>query len=124
MVISTGKSRKNVDAYVLFPPDAHQAVDLLNETRSRVGISPSNPYIFARLSGDSPLTGNTDLQKVVQCCTTLKERQRITETNLRKYIGTVSQVTYPISIINVQNNIVTLQHGSANFFGVEGRMNP
>ena len=29
MIITAGKSRKNVDAYVLLPPDAKEAIDIL-----------------------------------------------------------------------------------------------
>ena len=29
MIIVAGKSRKNVDAYVLLPPDAKEAIDIL-----------------------------------------------------------------------------------------------
>lgn len=45
MVESAGKSRKNVDAFVLLPPDAKQAVDLLIESRGFVGVPLTNPYM-------------------------------------------------------------------------------
>jgi len=92
MVISAGKSKKNVDAYVILPPDTKQAVDLLNSTRPSVGIATSNPYIFARLNSDSPLSGNTDLNDIVAECPGLQHPERITSTGLRRYIATVSQV--------------------------------
>ena len=41
MVIAAGKSRENVDAYVLLPPDAQRAVDLLIGTRADVGVPSS-----------------------------------------------------------------------------------
>ena len=92
MVIAAGKSRKNVDAYVLLPPDAKRAVDLLIGTRAVVGVPSSNPYIFARMSTDTPLTGNSELQEVVSACKNILHPNRITSTTLRKYIATVSQV--------------------------------
>ena len=46
MIIVAGKSRKNVDAYVLLPPDAKEAIDILLETRKAVGVPITNPYIF------------------------------------------------------------------------------
>ena len=75
MIIAAGKSRKNVDAYVLLPPDAKDAIDILLETRKAVGVPITNPYIFARMNADSPLSGTQEMKK-----------------NLRKYISTVCQV--------------------------------
>ena len=46
MIVAAGKSRKNVDAYVLLPPDAKEAIDILLETRKAVGVPITNPYIF------------------------------------------------------------------------------
>lgn len=92
MVISAGKSRKNVDAYVLLPPDAKSAIDLLNTLRKDVGVPATNVYIFARLGSDSPMTGNTDLREIVDSCPGLQFPERISSTTLRKYIATVSQV--------------------------------
>jgi len=92
MVISAGKSRKNVDAYILLPPDARHAVDLLIQTRSAVGVPDTNPYVFARLSTNTPLSGNAELQEVVRECPGVKCPERITSTLLRRYIATVSQV--------------------------------
>jgi hypothetical protein len=92
MVESAGKSRKNVDAYVLLPPDAKRAVDLLINSRARVGVPETNEFIFARFSVNSPMSGNNELREVVQPCPSLKSPDRITSTNLRKYIATVSQV--------------------------------
>jgi hypothetical protein len=92
MVISAGKSRKNVEAFVLLPPDARRAIDLLIETRGAVGVPATNSYMFARLKSDTPLSGNSELQEVVNCCTGLQNPERITSKNLRRYIATVSQV--------------------------------
>ena len=92
MVIAAGKSRKNVDAYVLLPPDAQRAVDLLIGTRADVGVPSSNPYIFARMSTETPLSGNGELQEVVNASKNILHPNRITSTSLRKYIATVSQV--------------------------------
>jgi hypothetical protein len=92
MVISAGKSRKNVDAYVMLPPDAKKALDLLIDCRSRVGIPETNEYIFARFSENSPMSGNNELREVIQSCPELHSPDKITSTSLRKYIATVSQV--------------------------------
>ncbi|XP_078322178.1 uncharacterized protein LOC144621976 isoform X2 [Crassostrea virginica] len=92
MVISAGKSRKNVDAYVLLPPDTKEAIDLLNSLRDEVGVPVNNPYIFARLNAVTPMAGHTDLKEIVESCPSLREPSKITSTNLRKYIATVSQI--------------------------------
>jgi len=92
MVISAGKSRKNVNAFVLLPPDARQAVDLLIETRGVVGVPPTNSFIFGRLNADTPMAGHTELQELAHMCNGLKFPERITSRHLRTYIATVSQV--------------------------------
>ncbi|XP_033747748.1 uncharacterized protein LOC117332809 [Pecten maximus] len=92
MVISAGKSRKNVDAYVLLPPDSKDAIDLLNSLRDKVGIRSTNEYIFARVCSETPLTGNTELREIVDSCPNLQHPDRISSTSLRKYIATVSQI--------------------------------
>jgi protein subunit release factor A len=48
MVVNAGKSRKNVDAFVILPPDARKAIDLLIETRAAVGVPETNMFVFAR----------------------------------------------------------------------------
>ena len=93
MVVSTGKSRKNVDAYVLIPPDARRAIDVLIESRAKVGVPPTNQYIFGRLNADSPMTGNAEMQEIALQCNGLKFPERITSRQLRTYIATISQVT-------------------------------
>jgi hypothetical protein len=92
MVLSAGKSRKNVDAYVLLPPDTREAIDLLNSIRNEVGVPVNNEYIFARLNAETPMAGHTDLKEIVNSCPGLKEPSKISSTSLRKYIATVSQV--------------------------------
>lgn len=94
MVLSAGKSRKNVDAYVLLPPDTKEAIDLLNSLRNEVGVPVNNEYIFARLNAETPIAGHTDLKEIVDSCPGLKEPTKISETNIRKYIATVSQVCF------------------------------
>jgi len=98
MVISAGKSRKNVDAFVILPPDARQAIDLLIETRSAVGVPPTNVFIFGRLTADTPMTGHSEMQELALTCTGLKFPERITSRQLRSYIATVSQVTYQLNV--------------------------
>jgi hypothetical protein len=92
MVVSAGKSRKNVEAYILLPPDARVGIDLLNKTRAKVGVPSANPYIFARMFANTPMDGHTELQELASACPGLQYPERISSTHLRKYIATVSQV--------------------------------
>jgi hypothetical protein len=84
MVISAGKSRKNVDAHVL-TSDAKRAMGLFNATRLDVGVHTANRYIFQRMNSN----GNTDLHKIVKECGGLTHPERISSIGLRRYIGTV-----------------------------------
>ena len=78
MVINAGKSTKNVDAFVLLPPDARLAIDLLIDTRAQVGVPPTNIYIFARINANTPLSGHSELQELANSCEGLKFPKRIT----------------------------------------------
>ena len=93
MVISAGKSRKNIEAYVIIPPESKQAIELLLSTREAVGIPPTNKYLFARLNANTPLSGHSDLRELVYQVDGIEKPERIHSTALRKYIATVSQVT-------------------------------
>jgi hypothetical protein len=92
MVISAGKSRQNVDAYVLIPPNSKEKLELLLRTRRRAGIRDTNCYRFPRQNADSSLSGNTEMRELVDECPGLKYPQRISSKYLRRYIATLSQV--------------------------------
>jgi len=94
MVISAGKSRKNVDAFVLLPPDSQVAIDLLIETRSLVGVPSTNPFIFARLNADTSMSGHTEMQELAHLCPKLQFPERISSRQLHTYVATVSQVIF------------------------------
>lgn len=99
MVVNAGKSRKNVEAFVLLPPDARKAIDLLIEARSKVGVPQSNVFIFGRLSADTAMAGHTEMQELAQKCEGLKFPDRITSRSLRTYIATVSQVIFYYRVV-------------------------
>jgi len=42
MVVNAGKSCKNVDSFVLLPPDCRQAINILIETRAQIGVPTIN----------------------------------------------------------------------------------
>jgi len=92
VVIHAGKSGENVDAFVLLPPKAKAAVDLLIETRAQVGVPPTNLYIFGRVNADTSMAGHSELQELARMCGGLKYPERITTRRLRTYTATVSQV--------------------------------
>ena len=95
MIICGGKSNKNVHAFIMLPPDAKEAIELLLETRDDVGIPSKNKFIFARLNAETPMAGHTDLRDIVEKVPNLEKPERIQSTRLRKYIATVSQVLHP-----------------------------
>ena len=72
MVISAGKSRENVDAFVLLPPDAKLAIDSLIDTRAQVGVPAANRYTFGRMNSNTPMAGHTELQELAFMCQGLK----------------------------------------------------
>ena len=92
LVVVGGKSVKNTDVYILFTPDSKSAIDMLIRKRDAVGVPKTNPYVFARLHSNSPLSGNVELSDIARSCPGLKYPERITSTALRKYVATVSQV--------------------------------
>ena len=84
LVVVFGKSKKNVQAYILNPMDAKDKLNVLITTRDEVKVSQTNPYIFARLNSDTPLSGITDLRDIVSACPDLKHPEKITSNNIEK----------------------------------------
>lgn len=80
MVVNAGKSCKNVSAFVLIPPDA---IDILIESRKKVGIPPTNVYIFGRLNADYPMTGHTKMRELAMQCSGLRFPERISSRQLQ-----------------------------------------
>ena len=70
MVISAaGKLTKDVDAYVLLPPDGKEAIEVLIKTRQEVEIPSSNLFIFARMNADTPLSGTQEMKHALNFST-------------------------------------------------------
>lgn len=72
-MISAGKSRKNVNAFVLLPPADRLAIDILITTRSKVGVPLTNIFDFGRLSADTPMTGHTGMKELAYKCDRLSD---------------------------------------------------
>lgn len=86
-----GKKRRSVP--VLLTSDMLNAITLLLQHRSNMGISPENPYLFPRVYGGSLEHLQTwDCLKKISLKAKLKNAERIQTTKLRKYVATVSQV--------------------------------
>lgn len=83
MVVSAGKSCKNMSAFVLIPPDARRAIDILIESRKKVGIPPTNVYISGRLNADYPMTGHTETRELAMQCSGLRFPERISSRQLQ-----------------------------------------
>lgn len=77
---------------VLLTRDMKLSIDTLNETRDRVDIAKTNPFVFARTGNSGTnLRGHDCLRKT--CFDAgLEHAEYITSTKLRKYIATVCQV--------------------------------
>ena len=90
-VVIHGKRGRKV--LVLFPKYAQQSVELLMKTRDEVGISPSNPYIFARPYNGSQenIRGCDCLKRYAESCGA-QHPENITSTKQRKHVATVSQL--------------------------------
>jgi hypothetical protein len=99
MVLSAGKSRKNNDAYVIFPPGTRQAIDILINKRSAVGVPVTNVYVFGRLTADSSMAGHTEMKELAYRCGTLKYPDRISSRRMRTYIATVCQVGSDVKLL-------------------------
>ena len=93
MVETNGKRGRKVP--ILLTKEVREAIDVLVEKRSEVGVNPNNPYIFAATGNGSlghlrpwecmkKLATNEDLQ--------LEKPEAVTSTRLRKYVATVSQI--------------------------------
>jgi hypothetical protein len=94
LVVVRGKSIKNTRAFILIPPDCQQALEILCNTRD-AGCAPlSNKYMFARRNADTPVSGTVVMKEFAELCPLVEHPDRIRSTKLRKYIATVSQVSY------------------------------
>ncbi|XP_073690489.1 uncharacterized protein [Garra rufa] len=78
---------------ILLPANVKESVDLLIKTREHVGISSSNPYIFARpfYGSQESIRGCDCLKRYAESCGA-KNPENITSTKLRKHVATVSQL--------------------------------
>ena len=88
---------------IILTPDVIEAMDMLIETRTAVGVATKNRYVFAAPTRNSlnPLRGNDCLSSVVQKvdeAVGLKLPEAIQSIKMRKYVATVSQ------ILNLQDN--------------------
>ena len=93
MVEIRGKRGRKVP--VILTPEVKDSIDLLNKTRTPVGIPDENPFIFARPSRQSlgHMRAWDCLHKLaIDCDPPLSNPTNITSTKLRKYIATISQV--------------------------------
>jgi len=78
---------------VLFPANIKESVELLNKSREEAGISPTNPYIFARpfYGSQESIRGCDCLKRFAESCGATRP-ENLTSTKLRKHVATVSQL--------------------------------
>ncbi|XP_060916511.1 uncharacterized protein LOC132991681 [Labrus mixtus] len=83
----------------LFTRNVQESVELLIKTRGKVGISATNPYIFAVacFGSQENIQGRDSVKHFAESCDA-KHPENITSTKLRKHVATVSQ------LLNLQNH--------------------
>lgn len=85
-----GKRQRIVN--VLLTSDVKECIDILIQTREKVNILTTNPYIFARSGGSiGNIRGHDCIRKFSQEANLIKP-ELISGTKLRKYIATVCQI--------------------------------
>lgn len=77
---------------VLLTETFTKTLDLLMETRRKVGLSDSNPFLFARPNARTPHRGPDCLRKFALKSSGVENPEYITSTQLRKQVATMSQV--------------------------------
>ena len=97
------KGKRGIRVPIILTPDVISAMDMLIKTRSSVGVSSNNRYVFAAPTRNSSnhLRGNdclTTVVKKVEEVAGLKCPKAIQSIKLRKYCATVSQ------ILNLEDN--------------------
>ncbi|XP_071837284.1 uncharacterized protein [Apostichopus japonicus] len=87
------KGKRGRKVPILLTSEMKEAADTLVETRSSVGVSSTNRYMFARptLGSKTPLRGSDCLSKMA-LESGAKCPSALTSTKLRKHIATVSQL--------------------------------
>jgi len=76
---------------IILTEEVKSAIELLNNTSNKVGVSKDNPYVFARRQSILYQKG-LDCIKKCTSSVALKKPELITGTKLRKYVATVTQV--------------------------------
>ena len=92
MVHVRGKRGRQVTP--LFAEDENNAIKVLIQTRSLVGVEDSNVYVFAAPTRNLKtwLCENDCMSKILNQIEGLKSPDRLCSTQLRKYCATVTQV--------------------------------
>ena len=85
------KDNSNSPVPILFTSETAQAIDLLVQHRSQVGIADTNEYLFARGKGQNYLVGWDTLQAISKQIV-LKKPKPITPTRTRKWLATMMQL--------------------------------
>jgi len=91
MVQIPGKRTRFVPVLIL--PLVRQSMDILVRVRTEMNLMPENEYFFASDSSD----GHLSSYKILRHCTQdahLQFPTRVRSTNLRKYMATVTQVSF------------------------------
>ena len=93
MVEIRGKKGRKVP--IILTKEMIESIDLLNRSRTKVGIASGNPFVFARPRKQSKghiRACDTLKMFANECVPPLSNPDCVTGTKLRKYIATISQV--------------------------------
>ncbi|XP_070550411.1 uncharacterized protein [Ptychodera flava] len=91
-----GKRGRNVP--ILLTPQLKNYIDLLCRMRSEAGVHPNNRYLFARQYDSLGCHSGSQCLRLYAASCGAKSPGRLTSTNLRKHVATVSQ------FLNLNNN--------------------
>ncbi|XP_049446940.1 uncharacterized protein LOC125897585 [Epinephelus fuscoguttatus] len=93
------QGKRGCKVSVMFPTNVRESMELLIETRDKVGISQSNPYIFARpcYGSQEHIRGCDSIKRYALSCG-VRRPENLTPTKLSKHVATISQ------ILNLKNH--------------------
>ena len=100
---------------VLLTASMKKCVSVLSSTRSQIGVCEQNMYLFPRVHflSEGHVRGSDCLRELTEECKELRMPELLRSTNLRKQIGTMSQ------IVNLQDNELDVL---ADFLGHDVRI--
>ena len=95
MVVVSGKSQKNVQAFILITPDAKQGIESLCKDGHR---NPNSLYIFDKPNTLAPMDGCGAMRSITDICPGLQYPERIRSNKIRQYLAVFARVSFDYQI--------------------------